>query len=151
MLATNENSLHIDGFAQDCINSNANTLELPQCCAQLLVYLLSSRPVFYVLAPSLLSWAHSGVSTEQAWSLLSWSIFYLANCSLLSDCSRACPEQAPSDLMRQPNSFSVIFFDEHIYNVYFRGRRPGINNTTKCVPVLCTQWPRFLIGLPTWK
>ena len=71
-------------------------------------------PVFHVLAPDLLSWASLGVSTEQAWSLLSWSVFYLANCSLLSSCSRACPEQAPSDLVRQPNSLSVIFWWTHI-------------------------------------
>ena len=98
---------------------------------------LNAQPglVFYVLAPSLLSWAYSVVSTEQAWSLLSWSVYYLANCSLLSLCSWACPEKAPSNLMRQPNRLSVIF-SMNTYNVYFRCRRPGINNTTKCAPVL---------------
>ena len=95
-------------------------------------YKSSRGPVFYVLAPSLLSWAYSGVSTEQAWSLLSWSVFYLANCSLLSPCSRACPEQAPSDLMRQPNSLSVIF-SMNTYNVYFWCRRHGINNNEVCI------------------
>ena len=55
--------------------------------------------------------------------------------SQIVPCSVHAHELVPGELMRQPNSLGAIFFEEHIYNVYFRCRRPSIDNTTKCAPV----------------